>query len=319
VIHVRAVSPTDVTPRLIESLESNAGVLNLVVLNGAAKCPAGDSVEFDVIHAEANRVLDEFHALELGRRGSIVIETVDVSISEVAARAERREPHKASFAPIWEEAEARIRARGVYPGSWYALMMIAGLIAAVGILTNSQILIVGAMVVGPEYGAMINVAFGIDTRDVPTVWRGLRALVGGFLLAIIATLLFGLVIRAFDLQPRAFELGIRPVSDLIDSPNAFSVVVALLAGIVGVVSLTEARANTLIGVFISVTTIPAAAGIGLSLSFEGWSEAGGSALQLLLNVAILIVVGAVGLWVQRRLWGRSGWWTEAKGGGGRSG
>jgi hypothetical protein len=184
VIHVRAVSPTDVTPRLIESLESNAGVLNLVVLNGAAKCPAGDSVEFDVIHAEANRVLDEFHALELGRRGSIVIETVDVSISEVAARAERREPHKASFAPIWEEAEARIRARGVYPGSWYALMMIAGLIAAVGILTNSQILIVGAMVVGPEYGAMINVAFGIDTRDVPTVWRGLRALVGGFLLAI---------------------------------------------------------------------------------------------------------------------------------------
>jgi len=35
--------------------------------------------------------------------------------------------------------------------------------------------------------------------------------------------------------------------------------VAVLVGVVGVVSLTESLANALIGVFISVTTIPAAA------------------------------------------------------------
>jgi uncharacterized membrane protein len=118
------------------------------------------------------------------------------------------------------------------------------------------------------------------------------------------------VIRAFDLQPRAFELGIRPVSDLINTPNAFSVIVAVLAGIVGVVSLTEARASTLIGVFVSVTTIPAAADVGLSVAFEEWSEVGGAFLQLLLNVVILIVVGAIGLEVQRRIWGRTGWRTK---------
>jgi len=190
-------------------------------------------------------------------------------------------------------------------------MVIAGLIGAVGILTNSQILIVGAMVVGPEYGAMINVAFGIDTRDAVTIRRGLSALLFGFLFAIVATLLFGLVIHALDLQPRAFATGIRPVSDLINSPNVFSVIVAVLAGIVGVVSLTEARANALIGVFISVTTIPAAADLGLSIAFGEWSEAGGALLQLLLNVVILIVVGAAGLRVQRRIWGRARWWSEA--------
>jgi uncharacterized membrane protein len=112
------------------------------------------------------------------------------------------------------------------------------------------------------------------------------------------------------LEPRAFELGIRPVSDLIDTPNAFSIIVAVLAGVVGVVSLTEARASTLIGVFISVTTIPAAADVGLSMAFEEWSEAGGAFLQLLANVVILIVVGAVGLAVQRRIWGRTGWRTK---------
>jgi len=118
------------------------------------------------------------------------------------------------------------------------------------------------------------------------------------------------VIRAVELQPRAFEAGIRPVSDLIDSPNAFSVIVAVLAGIVGVVSLTEARASTLIGVFVSVATIPAAADMGLSIAFGEWSEARGAFLQLLVNVVILIAVGALGLAAQRRIWGRTGWRTK---------
>jgi uncharacterized hydrophobic protein (TIGR00271 family) len=309
-IHIRAVSPTDVTPRLLESLSANDGVVNLVVLEGVAHNPDGDSLQFDVITAEANRVVDDLRRFELDVRGSIVIENVDTSISELAAQAERREPNKANFSPIWEEAEARIRERGTYRPSWFVLLAIAGIIGAVGILTNSQILIVGAMVVGPEYGAMISVALGIDKRDSVPIKRGLNALIFGFLLAIVVTLVFSLVIRAFALQPRAFEVGIRPVSDLIDSPNAFSVIVAVLAGIVGVVSLTEARASTLIGVFVSVTTIPAAADVGLSIAFGEWSEAGGAFFQLLMNVVILIVVGALGLATQRRIWGRTGWRTN---------
>jgi len=70
------------------------------------------------------------------------------------------------------------------------------------------------------------------------------------------------------------------------------------------VSLTEARANALIGVFISVTTIPAAASIGVSVAYSSWSEARGSLLQLLLNVVLLIVVGAAGLRTQRMIWRR---------------
>ena len=48
--------------------------------------------------------------------------------------------------PVWDVVEARIRAEAVYAPSFYVLLMLAGLIGAVGILTNSQILIVGAMV-----------------------------------------------------------------------------------------------------------------------------------------------------------------------------
>jgi uncharacterized membrane protein len=99
-----------------------------------------------------------------------------------------------------------------------------------------------------------------------------------------------------------YSLGVRPVSSLIDNPNLFSIVVAVLAGIVGVVSLTEARASALIGVFISVTTIPAAADIALSVGYGSWGEARGSAFQLLLNVTVLIAMGALVLRAQRIIW-----------------
>ena len=192
---------------------------------------------------------------------------------------------------------------GTFPPSWYALLVIAGLIGAIGILTNSQILIVGAMVVGPEYGAIISLAFGV-TRDSSRVPRSGAALITGFTLAVAAALLLSLVIRAAGLEPKLYAVGIGPVSNLINTLNWFSFIVAALAGVVGVVSLTEARSATLTGVFISVTTIPAASDIGVSLAFGSGSEAGGSALQLLLNVMVLAIVAIAGLPVQQAIWRR---------------
>jgi uncharacterized hydrophobic protein (TIGR00271 family) len=200
--------------------------------------------------------------------------------------------------------EGTIRANATYPPSFYVLLVLAGLIAAVGILTNSQILVVGAMVVGPEYFAIIAAALGCSKRDGPLVKEALTALSRGFLAAVIVTFLFALAIRGTGVAPAAFLNGVRPVAELINSPNVFSVIVAVLAGVVGVVSLTESRANALIGVFISVTTIPAAASVGLSLAFSSWRDAAGSLYQLLLNVVILVVVGAAGLSSQRGLWHR---------------
>ncbi|HUK70553.1 MAG TPA: DUF389 domain-containing protein [Streptosporangiaceae bacterium] len=107
--------------------------------------------------------------------------------------------------------------------------------------------------------------------------------------------------RGAGLEPRAYALGLRPVSNLIDTPNWFSFIVALLAGVVGVVSLTEARSATLIGVIISVTTIPAASDTGVSLAFGNGSEARGSVLQLLLDVTVLTAVAIAGLPVQRAI------------------
>ncbi len=221
VLHVRIASPLDVTGRLVESLAEDAGVLNLVVHAGAARRPDGDAVQFDLCNGSANPVFQQLRDLRLDQRGLVLVETVDAAITRADRRDGRRRAGHREIAPVWEMVEAGIRSGSVYAPSFFGLLLIAGLIACVGILTNSQILVVGAMVVGPEYMAAIAVA-----------------------------VIFGVAIRW----------------------NLFSVVVAVLAGIVGVVSLTESRASALIGVFISVTTIPAAVALGLSLAYQDWGR-----------------------------------------------
>ena len=304
-LHVRAVIPAPLTESLTSRLAAAPGVQNVVVRAGVALRPRGDAVQFDVRDAAANPVFRTLRELGLDRDRVICVERVDATLADPASPAREGGVLRRETAPVWEMVEAVIRHGEAYAPSFYALLAMAGLIGAVGILTNSQILIVGAMVVGPEYNAIMGVALGITRRARDEIRDGLLALCGGFLAAIALTLLFGLAVRMSGQTPAAYLRGVRPVANLINAPNIFSVIVAVLAGVVGVVSLTEARANALIGVFISVTTIPAAASVGISIAYSSWGEAGGSVLQLLLNVILLIVVGAAGLRTQRAIWRRT--------------
>ncbi|MFE3515145.1 DUF389 domain-containing protein [Streptomyces sp. NPDC059166] len=305
-IHVRAVSPHDLTDRVEELLAGDPYVLNLTVRRGSVHRPDGDEVSCDVLTGAANAVLHSLRELGVDVRGSLLVEQVDLAFPGRATDAAMRGLGRLAHAPVWEQVEARIRSEGRYAPSFYLYLVVAGLIGSVGIVTNSQILIVGAMIVGPEYGAIVAVALGIDRGNRAMVRSGLRALGAGLLLTIVVTFLFSLLIRAFGLQSAAFDRGLRPVSDLINTPNFFSFAVAALAGVVGIVSLTESRTGALLGVFISVTTIPAASAVSVSTAFASWTEAWGSLIQLLVNITVLIVVGALALRGQRAVWRRVG-------------
>jgi uncharacterized hydrophobic protein (TIGR00271 family) len=335
--HIRLASPPDLTEHLVEVLAAESGVSHVVVLPGSARRlgrdtvqsttgpyntglsgpglsstgPYGagspdpgpfDAVQFDVPRRSANAVLGHLRAIRDDGGSSIAIVNIDATIGEEPDAAAKFGFVQRDAAPVWDVVEARIRSQAIYAPSFFLLLAIAGVIGAVGILISSQITIVGAMVVGPEYNAIMGIALGLDKRDRPAVLRGTFALISGFAAAIILTLAFGLAIRWSGATPGDFSAGVHPVADFISSPDVFSVVVAVLAGIVGVVSLTEARASALIGVFISITTIPAAANIGLSVAYSSWAGARGSAYQLLLNVTVLVVVGALVLRLQRFIW-----------------
>ena len=300
--HIRLASAATSTPRVLEVLSASTGAINVTVIPASTFSPDGDVVECDLEPEVANDVIHRLRALGPLERGPISVNRAETAVIRADQETFRPQISDREIAPVWEVVDATIRANASYPFSFYGLLVSAGLLAAVGILTNSQILIVAAMVVGPEYNAILGVTLGITERRGRPVRRGLIALCLGFGLAVVATYLFATVIHGIGQTPRDYLLGFRPVSDLISQPNLFSVIVAVVAGLVGVVSILEARANALIGVFISVTTIPAAAAMGVSAAYSQWHELLGAGEQLLLNVVILLTVGVITLTVQRRFW-----------------
>lgn len=97
-----------------------------------------------------------------------------------------------------------------------------------------------------------------------------------------------LVFKGTGVAPENFSQASHALSRTIASPDVFAVVVALCAGVAGMLSLSTAKSGALIGVLISVTTIPAAANAGVAIAYGDSDGYGGSLAQLGLNVAALL-------------------------------
>ena len=299
-IHLRIVAPEEVAHQALEILSGSPSVLNIVHLPGAAKKPKGDVILCDITREEASVILGDLKELEIPRVGSIAVEYVDIELSDAADEAERAVPGLSADAVVWEDVEQRTSENTELSISFVAFMILAMQIAAVGILLDQPILIVGAMVVGPEFGPLAGLAVALVERRTDLARRSLAALAVGFpagiVLACIATLLF----KWTGVSPDDYVPSDHELTGFISDPDFFSFFVAFVAGTAGILSLTNAKSGALIGVLISVTTIPAAANIGVAAAYGDWGEAGGAAAQLAINLGAIVLAGVITLFIQRR-------------------
>jgi uncharacterized hydrophobic protein (TIGR00271 family) len=136
-------------------------------------------------------------------------------------------------------------------------------------------------------------------RRLELARRSAMALLVGFPVAIAVTFLVVLILRATGTAPDAIAAQDRPATFFIAHPDTYSVLVALLAGVAGLLSLTTAKSGALLGVLISVTTIPAAANVGVAAAYADWSEARGALSQLVINLTCIVAGGVATLSVQR--------------------
>ena len=266
--------------------------------------PAGDVILCDVAREDASVVIDDLKELGIGRDGSISLAPIDSQISDAADRAVHAAAGQPANAVVWEEVEARTSEDTELSGSFLAFMILACLIATIGIFLGSPILIVGAMVVGPEFGPLAALCVAIVEKRRDVARRSLRALVVGFPVAISAAFLFTLLSRALGMVGDDFSATHHPLTQFISDPDEFSFIVACLAGAAGMLSLTSAKSGALIGVLISVTTIPAAANIGVAVAFADWTEWRGAMAQLAVNLSAIVLAGVTTLSIQRRIYTR---------------
>ena len=166
-------------------------------------------------------------------------------------------------------------------------------------MLDSTILIIGAMVVGPEFGPIAGFCVAAVERRGDLAKRSLLALAVGFPVGIAVTVLATLIVKWTGIAPEEFESGERRFTQFIAHPDEWSFIVAFLAGMAGVLSLSSAKSGALVGVLISVTTIPAAANIGVAAAYADWDEFGGALAQLAVNLAAIVLAGTGTLYLQR--------------------
>jgi uncharacterized hydrophobic protein (TIGR00271 family) len=179
-------------------------------------------------------------------------------------------------------------------------MIAAMQIAAVGIVLDEPILIVGAMVLGPEFGPLAAISVALVQRQATLAKRSLVALAVGFPLGTLSAAATTIFMRWIDEFPDNFDETRHPFTDFITDPAFLSFFVAFVAGSAGVLSLTAAKSGALVGVLVSVTTIPAASNVGVAAAYGEWGIAGKAALQLGINLAGIVAAGVITLFVQRR-------------------
>ena len=285
-------------------LRDHPSALNLVRLSAASEKPDGDLILCDVAREDASVVVAELRELGLERDGSIVLEPVSSLVSDAARRAEQAAVGSPADAVVWETVEFQTSESAELSFSFLALMAVATMIAALGIIQDSLILIIGAMVVGPEFGPLAGLCVALVQRRSDLARRSLGALAVGFPVGIGAAFALTLALRAFGSAPDALTAGSHPATLFISHPDEYSVLVALLAGTAGALSLTTAKSGALVGVLISVTTIPAAANVGVAAAYGDWSEFRGAAGQLLLNLACIVGAVVATLLLQRWFYAR---------------
>jgi uncharacterized hydrophobic protein (TIGR00271 family) len=296
--------PPDRTDEVRDLFEQDPGTAHLAVLPGASLTPPGDLVLADVAREAADGLVSALRELGVDHDGGICLVTVDAAVSRAAEEAEKRAPGEGSDAVVWEQVVRTVDAESALSVSYLAFLTIATMIAAVAIINDSAILTIGAMVLGPEFGPLAALAVGLVHGRRSMARRAAVSLVVGFAVAIALTAVAVLCARLLGWVGPAVLTAERPATGFITNPDRWSLVVAVLAGVAGVLSLTAAKSGALVGVFISVTTVPAAADIALSLALGGGSQLASAATQLGINLLGILAAAIATLSLQRLFWRR---------------
>jgi uncharacterized hydrophobic protein (TIGR00271 family) len=303
-LHLRLITPSDKTDGVVRLIEKTVGTTHLVVMQGAARNPSGDVVMCDVAREAGDELLGELRELEIDKCGSIAIENIDLSLSERADKARDDAPGEGADAVLWEHLADATHEESTLSVTYIAFITLATMIAACGVVLDNAILIVGAMAVGPEFGPLAGLCTALVRRAPRLALRSAMALLVGFAFAMAVTVVFSYFMDSIELFSREQLDAERPNTAFVYAPDWFSFIVAVLAGIAGTLSLTSAKSGLLVGVAISVTTVPAAANAAVALSYGDTKQTWGSTEQLLLNLLGIILAGTFTLLAQKFFWAK---------------
>ena len=203
----------------------------------------------------------------------------------------------------WVEVLGQARANSRPLARYLALINVAAIIAALGVITSNGILIVGAMAVSPDLLPICATCVGLVGGRRGLTARSAVTLTLGLGLVVVTAAVLSALLEVAGILPGGFDVTESSLNTLAKTDYS-TVLIALAAGVAAMLSF-ETRASTAVGVAISVTTIPASAYLGVAIGAGNTGDGLPALVVLAVNVTLLILSGSATLYIQRWLATRS--------------
>jgi uncharacterized hydrophobic protein (TIGR00271 family) len=253
----------------------------------------------DVEPAGADELIEAIEGM-----GIAVDDYVLTRVDVVAPQRLHLTGHRAADGLAWVEVMGQARANSWPLARYVALINVAAVIAALGVIVNSSILVIGGMAVSPDLLPICATCVGLVAGRRRLALRAFATLTIGMVMVVVTATVLSALLKWTGFLPDGFQVENSGFGDLAHLDYS-TVLVAAAAGIAAMLSF-ESGASAAVGVAISVTTIPASAYLGVAIGGGGAEGAGGAIVVLAVNVALLIATGSLTLLVQRILPNRSG-------------
>lgn len=148
----------------------------------------------------------------------------------------------------------------------FITMLVAGsIISAVGLATDSAIMVVASMLISPLMGPILAFTFGAAAGDRQMMWKGFRNELISCAIVLVCGLVLGVLFAPFGKEYRfpTNEMAGRGTISNIKMGLFFAVASGLVAG----VSVTGGGINALVGVAISASLLPPVVNSGMMISY----------------------------------------------------
>ena len=183
------------------------------------------------------------------------------------------------------EVDRRIRRSALASVDYYTLIVLASVIAILGLIQNSGAVVIGAMLVAPLMSPILALAFSLVLGDGRLLAHAGESTIKGVLVAIVVAAAMALILPA---QPITAEILART------QPNLLDLMVALASGAAAAYALARKQlAAALPGVAIAAALVPPLVVVGFGLGYGMFDVAGGALLLFITNLAAIIFSGAL--------------------------
>lgn len=280
--------PSDSTDALVTLLQDTPGVTGIRVFKGASRIPSGDVVSLDAISRAIPGV-----AKRLTERGIGIDQHSSFSTSEPTSLVQRQSAEaiaRDSSEYTWEEMQFVMAKESNMTANAMVVMLISGVLAAIGIATNALHIVIGAMLIAPGFEPIVRVALGVVGQGA--AWRhGLLDIAKGYAALGVGAALTALILVALGKAPLEGDPSYLPAGVLVSywtSISATSVIASVVAGVAGTILVATGRSVLTAGVMVALALIPGATITAMGLATGDFDIAAAGALRWAVDVAAVL-------------------------------